>query len=163
MNSFLVELRPKKSEFDPMSRRIRAEIEENGCPPKDAEVMTERLFKISGHFSLEQMKSICDRLLVDPVVEKANVIDLKNTSSKPKKSLSKGWVLDIWPKPGVTDPVAESVIKGLRDLGYKGDFEALSAQRFIFPHVRDSRLIKEIAQKFLSNPLIHDINIEQHH
>ena len=122
MNTFIVQIIPKKADYDPLARNVRGELLEAGESAKDATVITERLFKISGEFSFEQVESFSKSLLVVPVVENIHIQGFDDKKSK-SKTASSGWVLDVWPKPGVADSVGQTVIKGLRDLGYRGDIQ----------------------------------------
>ncbi len=163
MNSFIIEIRPKKPEFDPLARSVRSELLEGDGEPSVAQVRTERLYKISGDLTLEQMESITSTLLVDPVIEVAKIEEGKKVLPKKKKSKAKeiGFVLDVWPKAGVTDPVGETVEKGLRDLNFQGPLHAASAQRYIFPKMKNLKKIVNLAKQSLANELIHDIYIRK--
>src|SRR5207248_1898903 len=110
---------------------------------------------------------IAHTLLVDPIVETVT-IDAGEAGKPAKKSAKKklakagpGWVVDVWPKPGVTDPVGETVEKGLRDLGYKSGARAFSAVRYVFPKAKDSATIESLTKRLLANELIHDIHIRK--
>jgi phosphoribosylformylglycinamidine (FGAM) synthase PurS component len=163
MTTFTIEIRPKKSTYDPLARGVQAELLELGEKDAAKNVVTERLYRISGDFIPGQMETIADTLLLDPVVETASVSSdepivgkKKTAEKKPKKKI--GFILDIWPKAGVTDPVGETVEKGLRDLSLRGIFHACSGQRYIFPNASNAKTIEALARS-LANQLIHDINI----
>ena len=159
MATFIVEIHPRKPEFDPVGRQVSAELIEAGEPAKSAVVESSRLYRIEGNVTAAQMSGAAGTLLVDPVVETATVEDTA-AAGKPKRAAkSKGWVLDVWPKPGVTDPVGETVEKGLRDLGISGEIRASSAQRYYFPKATSGDLILALAKRSLANELIHDIHV----
>lgn len=162
MATFTVEIHPKKIDFDPVARSVRSELLEAGEQPKNAEVHTSRLFRIEGNFSEDQVKTVAETLLLDPVVETFEIeADGAKTGKAKKAAVKNGWVLDIWPKPGVTDPVGETVEKGLRDLGFSGPVKAATAQRFVFPKIQDGERIRTLARRVLANELIHDIHIRK--
>jgi len=154
MPSTIIEIQPKKASYDPMAKHVRSELLEAGEIDKNATVFTSRLYKIQGEFSRDDIQTIAQTLLVDPVVEIIRIEEALTLSSK-----KKGLVLDVWPKPGVTDPVGETVEKGLRDLGYKDPIQASSGHRYFFPTIKNAHVIKTLAQKFLTNDLIHDTSI----
>jgi phosphoribosylformylglycinamidine synthase subunit PurSL len=172
MGSFLIEIHPKRAEFDPLGRQVKTELIEAGEDPKKASVETSRLFKIEGNLTPQQAQNAATTLLLDPVVETATVEDLAPASApqkarasagKPAKApkLRGGFILDVWPKAGVTDPVGETVQKGLRDLGIAGDVKASSAQRYFFPKSSNESLIKRLAKRSLANELIHAIDVRK--
>ena len=97
------------------------------------------------------------------IVETAMVKDGPTKNDKPKKPSKdqSGWIVDIWPKSGVTDPVGETVEKGLRDLGLSVAVKATSAQRYVFPKIKDAQFLKLLSRRVLANELIHDIDIRK--
>ncbi len=164
MNTYIIEIHPKKAAFDPLARTVRSELIEAGESPEEAQVSTQRLFKITGPLTFEQAENVANTLLVDPIVE---TIAVNDPQAKPqKKKAAKGaanaaWVLDVWPKQGVTDPIGETIEKGLRDLGYQGVFQAHSAHRYVFPKIKSAEVLKKLAQQILANEMIHDITISR--
>lgn len=150
--SFIIEIHPKKAAFDPLARQVKHELIEAGEKPATAAVETVRLFKIEGTLTPEQINQAAQTLLLDPIVETAVISD-------DKKKKEKGVTIDVWPKPGVTDPVGETVEKGLKDLGFRGEYKATSATRYQFPKAKDARLPKSVIKKNLANELIHDIRV----
>jgi phosphoribosylformylglycinamidine (FGAM) synthase PurS component len=161
MATYIIEIHPKRAEFDPLGRRVKTELIEAGEPPKTAGVETSRLFRIAGNLTAQQIENAANTLLLDPIVETASVEDTAPVKGKKAPKVRGGYVLDIWPKPGVTDPVGETVEKGLRDLGITGEITASSAQRFFFPKVASESLIRNLAKRTLANELIHDIHVRK--
>ena len=161
MSTYIIEIHPKRAEFDPLGRQVKNELIEAGEPPKSASVETSRLFRIAGNFTPQQVESVANTLLLDPIVETATVEDAAPAKGKKPAKARGGFVLDIWPKPGVTDPVGETVEKGLRDLGISGEVSAASAQRYFFPKASSESLIKNLAKRSLANELIHVIDIRK--
>lgn len=157
MNTYIIEIHPKKASFDPLAKEVRRELLEAGEEPAKAVVSTNRLYRIEGQLSLDQINQAAQTLLVDPVVEEAFVFEMSRKAPKPKAK--KGTTIDVWPKPGVTDPVGETVEKGLRDLGFRGDFKATSAMRYEFPKIKEPRLPKSVVKKNLANELINTVDV----
>ncbi len=161
MATFIIEIHPKTDALDPLAHQVKSELIETGEPPKTALVETSRLYKLEGNLDQAQIDSVTATLLVDPVVENAVVTsDLPSKSKKVPKAKS-GITLDVWPKPGVTDPVGETVEKGLRDLGISVPVKATSAQRYYFPKAADEAPILSLAKRSLANELIHDIHVRK--
>ena len=162
MSEFIVEIHSKNRDLDPLAKHVKGELLEAGVPKDKAEVETRRLFKIQANVSVESISSAAQTLLVDPVVETAELVELdspKNSKKKTAKAKTKGVIVDIWPKKGVTDPVGETVQKGLRDLGFPDGVLASSAQRYVFPKIKEPTAVKTLVKRYLANELIHDIHI----
>ncbi|MBI2119818.1 MAG: phosphoribosylformylglycinamidine synthase subunit PurS [Elusimicrobia bacterium] len=112
----------------------------------------EQLYGLEGNFSLEEIQRIAQELLCDPIAEKF-IID-----AKPKDF--KTIFLDVWFKSGVTDPVAESVLKAIRDLNILTIENAFFGMRYEFKEsaevrerIADEKLIL-FANRHLLNPLV---------
>lgn len=159
--SFLIEIIPQKPAYDPLAHSVSKELVEEGVKPSEAAVSTHRLYRLKGPFRREQIQRISQTLLVDPVVETAAIHEEEMKSSSKPKTRAKGWVLDVWPKEGVTDPVGQTIEKGLKDLGFSGPFHATSGQRYVFPKMKEAQNIKNLALRSLANQLIHDTLIRQ--
>jgi phosphoribosylformylglycinamidine synthase len=155
MSAVIISIQPKKAAFDPLATQVKAELIEAGQKPADAAVSTERLYKLEGNLTDGVVKKIADTLLVDPVVETYTI----ENDDKKKNGKTGGLVVDVWPKPGVTDPVAHTVQKGMRDMGLSQKITASTAIRYIFPKSKETRLIETLAKRTLANEMIHDIHI----
>ena len=153
MSTFVIEIEPKKTEFDPLSRRIQEDLKESGFLAEETEVHTRRLYKLSGDIESEDAKKFGEQLLVDPIIE--------NMSFYTEPSDPIGLTVDVWPKRGVTDPVGDTVLKGIRDFGYSKALSAASGLRTLFPKIKDRAKLESFAKQFLANELIHDIRIRK--
>jgi phosphoribosylformylglycinamidine (FGAM) synthase PurS component len=161
MTTYTVEIIYKKPEFDSAANAVKAELVEAGQTPAMSAVVTRRLYRIEGNVSKTQIESAAKTLLVDPVVETWKIEESMSTPSKNGKApkAKSGLVVDVWPKPGVTDPVGETVEKGWRDLGFPGPIHASSATRYVFPKLNDKNLVTNLTKRSLANELIHDIHV----
>jgi phosphoribosylformylglycinamidine (FGAM) synthase PurS component len=65
-------------------------------------------------------------------------------------------VIDVWYKPGVTDAVGESVMKGIRDLNIPGVKEVRTGMRYHLKGVTRQEIAEKIALALLVNPLVND-------
>lgn len=160
MSHATIEIKFKNLSTDPVAKQVKADLIEHGQPAANAQVLASRLYRIDGNFSPEQYQAIADTLLVDPVIEVAELHDLETTGKSKKKAPKiKGVVVDVWPKPGVTDPVGETVKKGLKDLGLFAESKTSYGLRYIFPKIKDTKFLAGFAKKTLANELIHDIDV----
>ncbi len=157
-NTFIIEIHPTKPDFDPLAHGIERELVESGVLPAKAVVATSRLYRIEGEISADQIHKVAEGLLVDPVVETALVVQL---NKKPKKGKGRGYVLDVWPKPGVTDPVGDTVRKGLRDLGIFKVTASSSGIRYQFPKLQEPDIITNVAKRTLANELVHAVSVRK--
>jgi phosphoribosylformylglycinamidine synthase len=96
---------------DLVGERLAREAAEAGLPGPWS-MRAARGFLVEGDISQSQLDQAARRVLVDPVVE-AHVI---RPSSEPARE--PGTMVHVFPKPGVTDPEAESARNLLRELGY---------------------------------------------
>lgn len=159
-----ISLVPRTS-FDVQSRRIAAELAELrpylaakfGSEPPCVE-RTSRGFLIEGVLSEPQANAIADQLLADPVVEQAGI----------RRALDRGLAgntVTVLRKPGVMDPVSESVEETLRMLGYD-PLAVRTFHRVVFAGAADPDLIRAIAWKVLANDAIDQVvlgDLEEEH
>lgn len=151
---FIIEVKPRKAEYDPLSRSVHAALVGDGEAPANAVVHTERLYRLEGELGDADVNRIMTELLIDPVVETGR-IDADDAGAKS----ARGATVDVWLKPGVTDPVGETVEKGIRDLGIAAPVRAASATRYLFPKQTDGAALRRFAARHLANELIHDIRL----
>lgn len=97
------------------------------------------------------VKKIAQDFICDAVSE---TFVVKQVKSRSDKNISH--TVEIVYKPGVMDPVAENVMIGLNDLGYK-DCLIRTAQRYVFPKNLSAGLVKKITENLLYNPLVQEI------
>jgi len=66
---------------------------------------------------------------------------------------------EVWLKPGVTDPVAETTVRAIRDIGIGNDISAATGVRYVFKGKVSRRTVEAICRSLLANGLIHDTTI----
>src|SRR5689334_12048726 len=91
---------------DREAQRIAAAFALSGNGSADVQVRSARGFLLEGNLERQQAQRLVDELLVDPVVETATLAELGG-----------GTGVTVLLKPGVMDPVADSVLATARDLG----------------------------------------------
>ena len=111
------------------------------------EVQSARVFLIDGDFDDDFAKKIADELLADPVCEQC----LLGKSAAPA-GLAKATIVEIHLKSGVTDPVAQSVMTAIEDMGKKCDAVRTARKYIIFGEINEKQL-KKIVRR-LSNDCI---------
>ncbi|GAI23714.1 unnamed protein product, partial [marine sediment metagenome] len=94
---------------------ILEEITELGISSAEA-VQSAKVFLIEADFDDECAQCVGKELLTDPVCEEYYI-----GRSGPPAGLAKATLIEVHLKSGVTDPVAESVMAALADMGTKVD------------------------------------------
>jgi phosphoribosylformylglycinamidine synthase II len=106
-------IEPAPGQVDRHGQHLTLEAAEAGITGVAA-IHTARGFLIEGALSQAQVEQAARAILVDPVVEVYSV----EAACAHGGGNGNGQAVHILPKPGVTDPEAESAVALLRDLGY---------------------------------------------
>ena len=153
-----VEVRTRDDLPDPQGLAAASSLRTFGLPV-DGEVRVGRGFLLDAGLRADQVQQFADEVLADPVSERftTHAPDGEVEAPPPR-------VLSVQPLPGVTDPVAASVQKALRD----SDLPAGPAGTFTVYHLPatiDGDALLEAAQRCLANPVIQSLSIDQlpHH
>ena len=120
-------------------------------------IHTAQLYRLSGNLTITQVEQLTRELLVDPVVQEA---DIKTSEvAQPAPALAQAstdHIVDVFFHAGVTDTLAESVQAGAQMLCISGLEHVETGRRCIL----DSRLseddVRSIAQALLYNPVIQE-------
>jgi phosphoribosylformylglycinamidine synthase len=137
-------IEPAPGQIDRQGEHLAAEAAESGLDGV-ASIRTARGFLLEGHLEKADVERVAGTVLVDPVVETYSV----HSGGAPLDG--SGAVIHVLPKPGVTDPEAESALALLRDLGY--DVEAARTIRtFRVDGKRDS--LPGLIERVLANDAV---------
>ena len=123
-------------------------------------VRTAQLYWIEGEFQTQEVERVCSELLADPVTQDY-VYSISENSVGAIHSQTNTWVVEVRFKPGVTDAVGDSVIKGIRDLGISGVQAAQTGKKYWLHGHLISSALEIIAQRLLANEVIQTFEIEQ--
>ncbi len=104
-----LQIDPAAGQIDRAGSRVAADAADLGLPGPWV-VAAARGFLIEGPVDRADLARVARAVLVDPVVESCSI----RPASEPAAS---GTVVHVLPKPGVTDPEADSALALLRDLG----------------------------------------------
>ena len=103
---------------------------------------------------------MCSELLADPVIQDYTYQRFGDCSAS-STSETGVWTVEVRFKPGVTDAVGESVVKGIHDLGINGVCAARTGQKYwIFGNL-DLNTIETISRSLLANEVIQAFDIEK--
>src|SRR5512138_1864079 len=122
------------------------------------------LYFAEGQLSQEICQQLALKLLTDPVTQSMTWTELpmhsaSSTSEKSPRSplsadLERGIVMvEVALRPGVTDPVAEQIVRASRELGLDGVCRAATGMRFLIEGA-DRETAEKLAKRLLANNVI---------
>ncbi len=152
-----VEIKNKNGTFDALGKSVQKSIEDFGfASVKKVEAVY--VYNLTGHLSEDQVRQVASDLLTDKITQQ---FSFYQDSDRSEKSSSEYQVVEIAYNPGVMDPVEQSVIKGIKDLGIS-TIEAVSTAKKYFLYGKITRKeLNVIVDKVLANKLIqHEVNAE---
>src|SRR6476469_9049391 len=109
-----LQIDPSEGRTDLEGNRIAAEAGELGLPGPWS-VAASRGFLVEGTLSEADVHRSAVQVLVDPVVETFAIHPCGRSNATVNGDAA---IVHVLPKPGVTDPEAESALSILRDLGF---------------------------------------------
>lgn len=109
---------------------------------------------MSGSLGEHDACALADRLLTDPVTQTFLVFPADQVSSRPGARLA-----EIWPKKGVSDPVADTVLLAAADLGLRDVTTVRSGQAYEFYGEVSPRDVRSFCEERLMNPLIQSVEV----
>ncbi|MCI0681862.1 MAG: AIR synthase related protein, partial [Gemmataceae bacterium] len=151
-----IEILPKH--HDAEARRVVGEytlLNAGAAPP--AITRSSRGYLLEGDFPLDKAELILNELLLDPLVEIGRVGPLNAfTSFQPREGAALQAVATVLLKPGVMDPVAESVLLAARDLGVELE-SVRTFRRYYSPEPLPDDVRDVLFRKVLANEAIEQV------
>ncbi len=139
-----------RSDFsDVHGKSVLEDIKELGISSVQA-VQSAKVFLIEADIDKNFAERVAQELLADPVCEEYYI----GRSSAPA-GLAKATLIEVHLKSGVTDPVAESVMAAVADMGFKADNVRTARKYVLLGEITQSQT-DTIAKKILSNDCIED-------
>jgi phosphoribosylformylglycinamidine synthase len=126
---------------------VLEDIKELGISAVEA-VQSAKVFLIEADFDADFAQHVAKELLADPVCQEYYI-----GRSGPPAGLAKVTLIEVHLKSGVTDPVAESVMAALADMGVKAN-NVRTARKYVLLGDIKSNKIETIAKKILANDCI---------
>jgi len=110
----------------------------------------QNLYFIEGQLSQENLQQLAFNLLTDPITQNATWDELpaSRVNIEPDTVM-----VEVSLRPGVTDPVAEQLIRAAHELGLDGVQQAATGLRYIVQGLTEDRVLL-LAKRLLSNPVI---------
>jgi phosphoribosylformylglycinamidine synthase len=155
MNLWHLVIQPDPREPDREAARVMAEAAQLHLPGP-WNIRSERGFLIQGQISQDELQSAARRILIDPVVDQAAILHLPH---QPATADSAGRTqIYVMPRPGVTDPEAESARDLLHDLGYAVD-RVRSIRGYSIQNPAQPGALDRLVHRVLSNQAVEQVVI----
>ena len=117
------------------------------------------IYWLDADLTADKLELICHRLLADPVTQDYLVAPATSIKSEVDKQ---SHTVEVAYNAGVTDPVEDSIMKAVRDLGVEGISGVKTAKQFLIQGQLDESQLETICSRLLVNPIIqHIVKTEQ--
>jgi phosphoribosylformylglycinamidine synthase len=113
-------------------------------------IVVHDLYFIEGQLSQEELQQLTLKLLTDPVTQSAIWTQLPALPSKPEVDAV---ILEVALRPGVTDPVAEQIVRAAHELGFDGVQRAATGLQFQVEGLQVKQ-VERLAKMLLANNVI---------
>ena len=153
-----IEVSYKPETPDAIGQGILQDITDLGLAGVES-VRTVQIYWIEGDISSHAIERICAELFADPVTQ--NYVYSRSDNHTPRQSDGSVWTIEVRLKPGVTDAVGGSVLKGLRDMGVPDVQTTQTGQKYRIHGDLDQPKLEMIAQQLLANDVIQIFEIWQ--
>ncbi len=112
------------------------------------------IYWLDADFKPDELDLVCRGLLADPVAQE---IRYESTSRNKGNVGTHYHIVEVAYNAGVTDPVEETVMKAILDLGVRGVKAVKTARRYIIEGQLDEHQLETICNRLLVNPIIQHI------
>ncbi len=145
MKNWKIEVFYKPEVPDTIGQDILEDIADLGISGVES-VRTATVYWIEGSLDSQTIERIGTELLADPITQVFTFdADKKNKND---------WTVEVQFKPGVTDAVGDSTVKGIKDLGFEGVNTVRTGQKFWISGTLNAETIESITQRLLMNDVI---------
>ena len=145
---YSIEVCLKAGQPDPRGAGIARGIHDLGVHKKDISVTVSDFYWLDGTLTPKEMERIARELLVDPITQAYNCSPLQNADTAETHNIT------VTYNPGVTDPVEETVMKALSDMGIGTVHTAKTAQHYRIQGPLNGSELEMITARLLVNPII---------
>jgi phosphoribosylformylglycinamidine synthase len=153
---YTIETMLQKTFRDRHGEHVRQEIIDSGMK-KAPKVKYSQIYRIEGELTAADAQTIAAKLLTDPVTD-TYVIRTADEAAGTRQQKGRHEI-GVWLKHGVTDTVAESVLKAVRDLGIAGELKVKTGHKFVFEGNITSQAARQIAERLLVNPMVQEYTL----
>lgn len=146
--NYTIEIYKKKNIFDVFGNEIKKSIEELGIN-KVKDVKVSNLYKIECKANKSKIEKIAKELFIDKISESFYVY-------KSKKEKEGWWIVEVYFKEGVSDPVGETAKRTIIESGILKDVDVKTGKKYYIKGNLNKKEVDEICRKILVNSLIHN-------
>jgi phosphoribosylformylglycinamidine synthase II len=147
-----IEIKDKPGIFDSVGEGVKKDILDLGIRGTSSAHFSQ-IYTLEGDLSPGEVERICRELLADGVSQDFCIL---SPEDKPQASKSE-YVIEVAYNSGVMDPVEESALKGIQDLGISGVTSVRTAKKYILKGKLSPAQCKTISEKLLYNKLIQHV------
>jgi len=148
---YRIEVKDRPGVFDAVGAGIKKDILDLGVNSV-RRVEYAQVYTIEGEVSESEIERICQELLTDKISQNYAI----NTKDEGRGTRDE-FIVEAAYNPGVMDPVEESALKGIKDLGIDSVTSFKTAKKYIIQGRLSPRQLKTISEKLLYNKLIQHI------
>jgi phosphoribosylformylglycinamidine synthase len=153
---YKIEIQDKSNIFDAAGAGVKKGILDLGIS-NVRKVSFVQVYNLEGNISDEDAARICQELLTDRICQDYFI------NRKIQESGKEEFIIEVAYNPGVMDPVEESTLKGIKDLGIEGVNSVKTAKKYIIRGKLSPQELKTICDRILYNKLIqHIVKSEEH-
>ncbi|MCX5777833.1 MAG: phosphoribosylformylglycinamidine synthase subunit PurS [Elusimicrobia bacterium] len=116
-------------------------------------VSAAQVYRFDCALGKNDIQSIAEKLLTDPITEEYRINDGLTAPKSGSRSIY------IWLKPGVTDTVADSVSKAIRDLGILTPVTIKTGHRFTFTGTISAVALRTLVERLLVNTMVQEYTV----
>lgn len=151
---WIVEIGYKKDATDPVAYLMKKEIEDLGISGVE-EVKSISTYAIDGQVTEEDVKKICEELLVDNQIQHYGYRG-EEVDKSIKHEFPGAWLVEVSFKPGVMDAVGLSTTHALEIMGIGDVKEVKTGTKFLIIGDLTEKTVEKICKRILVNDLIQD-------
>ena len=152
MENWKVEVYYKPEVPDTVGQGILEDITDLGINGINS-VRTATVYWIEGSLDAETVDRIGMELLADPITQ--------TYAFGTENDVETDWTLEVQFKPGVTDAVGDSTVKGITDLGIAGVTAVHTGHKYWFTGTLNAETLESIAQRLLMNEVIQTFSYQK--
>lgn len=152
MNNWKVEVSYKPEVPDTIGQGILEDITDLGISGVDA-VRTATVYWIEGTLDAHAIDRIGSELLADPITQVYTF--------SPENTTATDWTLEVQFKPGVTDAVGDSAVKGIKDLGITDVTRVHTGHKYWLTGNLNAERLETIARRLLMNDVIQTFSYQK--
>ncbi len=152
LNNCKVEVFYKPEVPDTVGQGIVEDINDLGISGIES-VRVAAVYWIKGSLNTQIIERICSELLADPITQ---TYTYGNTTD-----VASSWTLEVQFKPGVTDAVGDSTVKGIQDLGITDATAVRTGQKYWLTGALTAEIVETIAQQLLMNDVIQTYSYQE--